>query len=311
VYWNGVADAKRLRPLFAPLRSGLWRDLQLGAVALDTLPRLARLPGLRHLKLQLVESPTGPFTLPPGLTDLICWTTGEDGPLLSALAETEGVERLRSLLLFVGEPLRAKDWKALGRLLGRLRGPVLHLVLHQGCEGFFAGLVKLPHLDHMAALEGGSYVPGPAELEALFTCADLTGLRELEVGARILREPEVRLLAKAPWLDQLRVLDLSGTQVGSRGLVWLLESPRLRRLTSLKLNNARMNAGAVQALEEWPGLPRLRDLTISPEQKGPAEPLPLRLDRLSPLAVLHVLGPIREADRKRLLARHGGRWPSG
>jgi hypothetical protein len=196
------------------------------------------------------------------------------------------------------------------RLLGRLRGPVLRLFAHGDCEGFLARLVTLTHLDRVAGLEG-SYVPEPAEMEALFACQALTGLRELEVGIRQLRESEVRLLAKAPWLEQLRLLDLRATQMASRSLIKLLESPHLRRLTSLRLNQARMNAKALQILEECPDLPRLRKLTIHPEQPRGAEPLPLRLDRLSPLAVLHVLSSIREEDEQRFRARHGRRWPRG
>jgi hypothetical protein len=279
-------------------------------VAPDTLPLLAGLPALRRLKLILSGSPVRPFTLPPGLTDLACGAQGGEEPLLSALAETDGVERLRGLRLFLGKPLRGKSRAALRRLLGRLRGPVLRLFAHRGCEGFLARLVTLPHLDRMAGVEGSS-VPEPAELEALFACPDLTGLRELEVRFRRLREPEVRRLAKAPWLERLRKLDLSATAMGSGGLMLLLQSPHLRRLTSLSVNQVRVNARALQILEEWPGLPRLRELTISLEQPRGAEPLPLRLDRLSPLAVLHVLCSIREEDRQRLRARHGRRWPRG
>jgi uncharacterized protein (TIGR02996 family) len=309
-FWNGVADARRLRPLFAPPRRGLWRDLHPGHLAPDTLPHLAGLSALRRLHLHPFRPPAAPFTLPPGLTDLSCSAFGEEGPLLSALAETEGVERLRFLRFFVSRPLQAEGWAALSRLLARLRGPVLRLLVGRGCDGFLAGLVTLPHLDRVAGLEG-SYVPESSEMAALFACPHLTGLRELEVGIRRLREPEVRLLVKAPWLGQLHELDLSATVIGSRGLVWLLQSPHLRRLTSLSLNNARMNAKALQVLEEWPGLPRLRRLTISPEQPRGAEPLPLRLERLSPLAVLHVLASVREKDRQRLRARHGRRWPHG
>jgi uncharacterized protein (TIGR02996 family) len=307
-FWNGVADARRLRPLFAPPRCGLWRDLHLGTLAPDTLPHLARLSAVRRLHLHPSRPPAAPFTLPPRLTDLICSAFGEEGPLLSALAEAEGVERLRFLRFFVSRPLRAEGWAALSRLLARLRGPVLRLLVGRGCDGFLAGLVTLPHLDRVAGLEG-SHVPEPSEMEALFACPNLTGLRELEVGIRRLREPEVRLLAEAPWLGQLRELDLSATVIGSRGLMWLLQSPHLRRLTSLSLNNARMNAKSLQVLEEWPGLPRLRQLTITPEQPRAAKPLPIRLARLSPLAVLHVLSSIREEDEQRLRARHGRRWP--
>jgi uncharacterized protein (TIGR02996 family) len=306
--WNGVADERCLRPLFAPPRCGRWLDLDLGPLVPDTLPRLAELPALRRLKLGLAWPPVAPFALPPRLTDLTCWAPGREGPLLSALAETDGIERVRSLRLFVSGPLRAEGWAALGRLLGRLRGPVLRLVAQRRGEGFLGGLLTLPHLDRVASLQG-PHEPEPAEMAALFACADLTGLRELAVRARHLREPEVRLLAKAPWLEQLRVLDLSTTQIGSRGLVYLLQSPHLRRLTSLSLNNARMNVRALQILEEWPGLPRLRELTITPEQPAAARPLPLRLDGLSPLAVLHVLRSIREEDCQRLRARHGRRWP--
>jgi uncharacterized protein (TIGR02996 family) len=310
VSWDGVADSRSLRPLFARPRSGLWRDLALGDLAPDTLPLLVGLSALRRLSLHLSGTPVAPFTLPPRLTDLTCEAFRGEGPLLSALAEADGVERLRRLSLFVRQPLQAEGWAALGRLLGRLRGPVLRLHVLRGCEGFLAGLVNLPHLDRVAGLEG-SYVPEPAEMEALFACPALTGLRELEVQILKLREPEVRLLAKAPWLGQLRVLDLRATQMGSRSLIWLLKSPHLRRLTSLSLNNARMNAKALQVLEEWPGLPRLRLLTISPEQPRGAKPLPLRLAGLSPLAVLHVLSSVREKDRQRFRARHGMRWPNG
>jgi uncharacterized protein (TIGR02996 family) len=309
-FWNGVADARRLRPLFAPPRSGLWRDLHLGTLDPDTLPHLAGLSALRRLHLHPSRPPAAPFTLPPALTDLFCSAFGGEGPLLSALAETDGIERLRFLHLFVSRPLQAEGWAALGRLLGRLRGPVLRLYAGRGCEGFLARLITLPHLDHVARLEG-SCVSEPSEIETLCACPHLTGLRELEVGIRQLREPEVRLLANAPWLKQLRVLDLRGTQMGSRGLMLLLKAPHLRRLTSLSLNNARMNAKALQILEEWPGLPRLRRLTITPEPPRGAKPLPLRLARLSPLAILHVLRSIREEDQQRLRARHGRRWPQG
>jgi uncharacterized protein (TIGR02996 family) len=310
VYWGGSADARRLRPLFAPPRSGLWRDLEIGVVDPDVLPLLAGLPALRRLKLRLSRSPDSPFTLPPALTDLTCSAVGGEGPLLSALAETDGVERLRCLRLFLGEPLQAKSRAALRRLLRRLRGPVLRLYAHRGCEGFLARLVTLPHLDRVAGLEGSS-VPEPAEVEAFFACHNLAGLHELKVGIRQLRASEVRLLAKAPWLAQLRMLDLRGTQMPSRSLIGLLQSPHLRRLTSLTLNQARMNAGALRILEEWPGLPRLRELAISLEEPRRAKPLPLRLDRLSPLAVLHVLSSIQEEDEQRFRARHGRRWPRG
>ncbi len=210
----------------------------------------------------------------------------------------------------MSHPLQAEGWAALGRLLGRLRGPVLRLRVGRGCEGFLARLASLPHLDRVAGLRC-SYVPEPAEMEALFACPDLTGLRELELGIRRLREPEARLFAKAPWLEQLRVLDLSSTQMGSRSVIGLLKSPQLRRLTSLSLNNARMDAKALRILEEWPGLSRLRQLTFCPEQPRGAKPLPLQLARLSPLAVLHVLREIREEDREFLRARHGRRWPHG
>jgi uncharacterized protein (TIGR02996 family) len=310
VYWGGSADARRLRPLFAPPRSERWRDLECGTVAPDVLPLLAGLPALRRLKLRLSGSPVRPFTLPPALTDLTCSAQGGEGPLLSALAETDGVERLRCLRLFLGEPLRGKNRAALRRLLGRVRGPVLRLFAHQDCEGFLAGLVTLPHLDRVVGVEG-SYVPEATEVKALFACPDLTGLRELEVRFRRLREPEVRRLAKAPWLERLQKLDLSATEMGPGGLMLLLKSPHLRRLTSLSVNQVRMNARALQILEEWPGLPRLRRLKISLEQPRGAELLPLRLEGLSPLAVLHVLSSIREEDQQRLRARHGRRWPRG
>lgn len=304
---TGPVDVKFLRSLFAPPRAERWRDLKLFALNPVLLPVLAELPALRSLEMTLVPAPVTPILLPSSLVDLTCWPTGEEQQLFTALAESEDVERLRSLSIRLSTPIGGGVWAALGRLMGRLRGPVLRLVVRCQHAGFYADLVRLPHLDRLADLTVRTSAPA-VPLEPLLECSGLTRLRELEVEVYDISEAEMRLLAQAPWLPQLRVLKLRSTTLGVGAVMMLLQSPRLCRLTSLQLDRSEMNARVLRTLQAWPGLPRLRELAITPGTLGAVEALPVRLDGLSPLAHLVTTLPLPKEYRSRFRSRHGRRW---
>jgi uncharacterized protein (TIGR02996 family) len=309
-HWHGAASSAQMRPLFTPPRSQRWRDLGLGPLTPAAASGLVELSALRRLELSWrVDAAVPRFAFPPGLADLDFSVTGDAGSLFAALAETDGIEQLRRLRIrFWSGVLQGEDWQALGRLLGRLRGPVLHLEAGYSYEGFLAGLVELPHLDRVVGLTWSPRIPLPGELEGFLKCPQFTGLRELDLRSGRIEKATLRLLPESPWIERLRKLHLRGVDLGYRELKCLLESPRLQSLTSLNINYARMGIKALKILGEWPGLPRLRHLTIGvARSRGSADRLPLRLEALSPLAVLYAQSAGREEDRQRLRARHGRR----
>jgi hypothetical protein len=309
--WYDALDLPDL-PLLKHPHAERWTELSLGPLAPAALQHLPSCTRLQRLEMEWSHFQTPPpLALPRTLRHLDINAWADCDHLLTTLAAADGVERLRSLRLYLiglGSGLTAADWQALGELLARLRGPVLYLRAGWETAPFLSPLTALPHLDRIAGLQYALQTLPDSELQALAKCPHLTGLRQLELQADDLKGPRAKWLAEAPCLERLRQLALPGVKMGYREVETLLRSPQLRRLTSLDLNCARLGPKGVRALEEWPGLSRLRTLRINLSRADRWSHCPaLRLASLSPLTTLRVIGEASVEDKNVLRARHGAR----
>jgi uncharacterized protein (TIGR02996 family) len=291
VQWWTRATLEELAPLLESPRADRWRELQLlGPVTSEGLNLLSRCPRLERIGLRWDEEtkPNTPLELPSSLTDLSVADRTAAGTLLPALARSSGLERLRSLhLLFGGinnpSHLSPSDLQALGEVLARLRGPVLHLALCGCPEGTLRNLAELESLDRLASLSIQEHaVVKEAELSPLVE-RSLPGLRCLELPLGEVSTAGIRLLAGASWLAGLRQLSLIEGAVFQEGLEALLHSPHLRRLTHVDLFRLHGKHSAAM-LANWPGLRRLRVMDVRFRDVSAAEVRPfLQSAHLGPL----------------------------
>ncbi len=127
----------------------------------------------------------------------------------------------------------------------------------------FRRLVASPHLGNLKALRVPGNSIGNRAIRALVRAASLTSLEELDLSETgsygrtrrsgryredpVLEATDVAALARWPGLARLRKLNLSGNDVGSRGLRTLLHSPQASALKELTLRNNGLTERAMQA----------------------------------------------------------------
>jgi uncharacterized protein (TIGR02996 family) len=88
------------------------------------------------------------------------------------------------------------------------------------------------------------------------------GLEELRLRHLAMTTAGVETLARAPFLGNLRVLDLCNNRLGTDGLALLLANPALRKLEELVLQRCDLTSASAQALAAWDGLRTVRKLNL-------------------------------------------------
>jgi uncharacterized protein (TIGR02996 family) len=307
-----------------------WTALTLSAgrgLSADQVARLEACANLRGLVLTSLYRPLARFPVLRRLTRLAA--VGVVG-VVRALASSACLHSLHGL--WVGGDLELgsdEGLEALSDVLAGLRAPALHL------KGERVGLAVSPALlvercgalGRLAGLQFSEAHLRDADLRALGSCPDLTGLADLDIGGPLhggessLTDAGLAELLRSPALVRLAQLRLSGVRaLGPAAVRTLTESPHLRRLRDLTLvgpyDGARLDAACLAALAAWPGLARLDrlELGLSPDSEG--EDLRPLADspHLSPLTRLTVSGPtlapaLADAFRQRLGRRFEGRTP--
>jgi uncharacterized protein (TIGR02996 family) len=254
--------------------------------------------------------------LPPALTHLEIYTGSQGQPPLPELARLECLPRLQHLELPIrdsGGRLGPEELHALGEILTRLPGPVLHLEVRDNVLPL-AALSSLPGLDRLCSLVMWGTKLTDGDVHALAACETLTNLRRLSLPGKSLTARRVGMLGEAPFLGGLRDLWIRDAVLGDKGVQQLLASPRLTKLKRLGLGSTGMGAAGVEALAAWPGLPWLREvwLTDNPIDAAALRPL-LQAPGLSPLVQVAVSafeggGRLTAEDVRPLQERHGHRF---
>jgi uncharacterized protein (TIGR02996 family) len=136
-------------------------------------------------------------------------------------------------------------------------------------EGLVARLAVSPppclrRLECLICVRGNNILAALAKWPAGTALAELV-LRGCEVGPAGLQ-----FLGKAPWLNQIRALDLAGNHISETDLSWLLAAPALQGLEELRYSGARGRRRGAEALVPlWPpGLPALRCLRLRDAEVG-------------------------------------------
>jgi uncharacterized protein (TIGR02996 family) len=133
-----------------------------------------------------------------------------------------------------------------------------------GGEGF-RRLVASPHLGSLLALRVPGNTIGNPAIRALFDAVSLTSLEELDLSETgsygrtrnygryredpVIEATDLAALARWPGLARLRVLSLSGNNVGRRGLHALLSSRRVSGLKELRLRGNGLDAKAMKEFD--------------------------------------------------------------
>jgi uncharacterized protein (TIGR02996 family) len=300
-----TADARRwtsLGPMHVPL----------GARGFAALARCER---LTTLDLSWPAGYRSCPPLPPALTHLEVYQGSSGQPPLPTLARLDCLPRLQHLevpIHYSGR-LGPAELHALGEIMTRLPGPVLHLEVRSNVLSL-ADLAALPGLDRLCSLVMWGTKLTDKDVRALAGCETLTNLRRLSLPGKSLTARRVGMLTDAPFLGGLRDLWIRDAVLGDGGVRQLLSSPRLKKLNRLGLGATGMGSGGVEALAAWPGLPWLREiwLTDNPIDAAALRPL-LTAPALSPLARLALSAydkgrSLTAADVRPLQERHGHRF---
>jgi Ran GTPase-activating protein (RanGAP) involved in mRNA processing and transport len=202
------------------------------------LVRLARAPlvrGLRHLDLS--RNPLG-VGGSAGLDALV--EVADAAPVLESLwlEHCEGHHGLPCMHIFA-----LSGWEALRHL--SLRG---NLFLHGGAHV----LREAPAvLGRLKTLELGECRIDDATLDTLFeplTEGHSWGLTALDLSDNPLTDQAVERLLALPWVGQLRLLNLSATQLTDAGALALITSPRLHPSARVVLNGNGFNEVTLAAI---------------------------------------------------------------
>jgi uncharacterized protein (TIGR02996 family) len=114
------------------------------------------------------------------------------------------------------------------------RAPVRHLILTEVGK-LLPQIADSPHLDHVRVLEFRTF--WGQKIRALVRSPHLGNLTELILRFSGLEDRDADVLADAPRLARLRVLDLYGCALGPTGVRAIATSPHLAGLTELVLGD--------------------------------------------------------------------------
>ncbi len=294
-----------LKSLFAALldQPGRWTalDVRTQPVGKRVLSRFAELTALRELSVQWPEPVDDSPVLPAGLERLTILHLPLSPAHLSAFASQPCLPNLRHLeLSFYGrrDSVDAFPTEALGEVMARLSGPVLHLGLGNDFSRPLAGLARLPGAENVRSLEVEDTRLADADFKALAQSDRFRSLHTLKLANCGATARRVAWLAGSPALAGLRELDVFGSRLDADAVRSLLRSPGLARLRSLHLGSAGLDASVMPVLLDWPGLSRLRWLGLTFNRLDPASVAPLwRPGVLSPVARLSLSENVRREGR--------------
>lgn len=201
------------------------------------LAALARSPYLRSLR-----------SLDLGLGQYSLNQIGPSG--CKALAEAEALPQLRELELDFNE-VTDEGWLAMveSGKLGRFTALRL-----QKCSLGDASLMPMfsgaPRLDELVTLDLSHNAMGPAGASALAALAPRS-LRSLWLYGNPIGDAGVAALAKAPWLGQLRELNLDLVGMTDAGARALIESPHLDGIEQIvcELQKPALSKATIEALK--------------------------------------------------------------
>jgi uncharacterized protein (TIGR02996 family) len=154
------------------------------------------------------------------------------------------------------------------------RHPIQKLNLNEA-SGRLDRVLALPQLNRIRELsvvtDWGKPDLLPSDLEALATCPNLTGVRELMFRTKV-GNPLAAALARCPSLRNLDDLALHECTIDADGLAVLTETgaANLRRLKKLFLQSCLMSAEAAGVLARAPALAALETLYVW-QQDGPKD----------------------------------------
>jgi hypothetical protein len=105
---------------------------------------------------------------------------------------------------------------------------------------------------------------GDAGARHLAGCRALAGLRFLDLSYNRIGPEGIQALARSPYLNSLTGLDLAGNgEAGSAGFNELLTAPFLPQLRSLNLSALKLPMGSLKAIAACPALTNLRHLALN------------------------------------------------
>lgn len=132
-------------------------------------------------------------------------------------------------------------------------------------------LAACPYLSRLSGISIGSHWIDYGELESLLDSHHFPRLSKLVMLGSHLTDAEARLIAAAPVLDRLQVLDISRNDIRNDGVAAIAGSRILAELTALLLNTNTIRLLGARALAESAHLQQLRyvDLRNNPiPQRG-------------------------------------------
>jgi hypothetical protein len=104
----------------------------------------------------------------------------------------------------------------------------------------------------------------PSQMAIMANSAEMRGLRELRLrGAKSFDDQAAISIATSPYLENLEVLDLTGSSVGDKGLEALARSPNMKNLRVLALPWTKITDAGVEALANSPHMSNLEELSLS------------------------------------------------
>jgi len=159
------------------------------------------------------------------------------------------VERLAVMRTSGGEISRLADWPYLYH--------ISQLSLYDLRESTRSVEAEIAHLLGSSQLAQLRWLSldlnlGPAVVELLAAAPSLSGLVVLELNSNPIGDSGVQVLARSPYLRHLRHLSLRGCDIRDPGLYAILESPYLQQLQRLDLHANHIRDAGVRALLESP-----------------------------------------------------------
>lgn len=112
-----------------------------------------------------------------------------------------------------------------------------------------------------------------SQLITQLTSPSWARLESLGLPFGALDAAQLEALSSAPWLPNLRALDLSRVNLNHDGALSLLAAPRMQALTHLNLNDTQLTLAALHASAQNPSLARLSSLDLgrfNQRTEGPA-----------------------------------------
>jgi uncharacterized protein (TIGR02996 family) len=129
-------------------------------------------------------------------------------------------------------------------------------------------LTRSSSLSGLQVLDANASHPGPGAVSVLLEAPWLANLRRLDLGNAV-DDGQMQLLAQAKALGQLTVLELPYSRIGDRGARALRNSPHLTNLVHVDLSQNNLGEAAVLRLVEAPVLAGVVYLDVSGNQISP------------------------------------------